>query len=248
MTNRFAGHENDPPDQQPVTTNPGVTSPNQQRPASHPGTPQPPPPSIRMRHVQPMQGQTRRKPTNAQRGPLYLPCWSMLLMLMGVFIVTVGIVGAIVAFGGNPPADNATAIVRIVTAPPTLLNSQPQVIVPTLRPADTRAPNQNTAQPLVLSGPTLLPPDFTPTPMRILIGATVSVDNVGRNMLNVRSRPGTIGSEVVFRAAERRLFTVVDGPQQADGFTWWRIENPADASQNGWAASNYLLAVSRPAN
>ncbi len=67
----------------------------------------------------------------------------------------------------------------------------------------------------------------------------VVVANVGDQELNVRDVAGVTTSEVLFRSAEGTEFSIIDGPQQADGFTWWRIQDPI-TQQLGWAVANYL--------
>jgi hypothetical protein len=39
---------------------------------------------------------------------------------------------------------------------------------------------------------------------------------------------------------------VEDGPKDVDGFTWWYLVGPYDASRRGWAVSNYLSVVQNP--
>jgi hypothetical protein len=114
----------------------------------------------------------------------------------------------------------------------------------------TQTPQSNTVQSqgqnpvsFVMSGPTLPPPAITPTVISMAIGLTVRVVDVGDEQLNVRERAGVQDVAVKFRAPENTLFTVVDGPTQADGLTWWKIQDPENSTHNGWAASNYLEVV-----
>jgi hypothetical protein len=66
---------------------------------------------------------------------------------------------------------------------------------------------------------------------------------VDADELNIRDKPGVIGSNVVARAREGSVFTIVEGPQQADGFTWWRIQDIQDPSRAGWGVANYLRVI-----
>jgi hypothetical protein len=91
-----------------------------------------------------------------------------------------------------------------------------------------------------LSGPTLRPVEISPTPRIITIGEQVVVIDVGVQQLNVRDEPGVIDTAIIFRAEEGSIFTIIDGPRQADGLTWWQIQDPYNTSRTGWAASNYL--------
>lgn len=78
-------------------------------------------------------------------------------------------------------------------------------------------------------------------PTSLSVGAQVKVANVGEQELNIRHRPGVAGSQVLFRAAEGSTFNILGGPQQADGLTWWHIQDPF-SQLDGWAAANYLQA------
>jgi len=39
---------------------------------------------------------------------------------------------------------------------------------------------------------------------------------------------------------------VRDGPQEADGYTWWYLVAPYDENRAGWAASEFLAAIPSP--
>jgi hypothetical protein len=99
-------------------------------------------------------------------------------------------------------------------------------------------------QNFIMQGTVLPTPYITPTALSISIGATIRVIDVGDQQLNVRELPGVIDVDVVFRAPENTLFTIVDGPSQGDGLTWWKIQDPQSSQRSGWAASNYLEVVS----
>lgn len=85
----------------------------------------------------------------------------------------------------------------------------------------------------------LLPPTPTPrpaptaTPEPVLtIGGTARVQASDGDTLNVRSGPGR-GFDIVTNLANDTLVTLTDGPQEADGFRWWKIRT-ADGVE-GWA-------------
>ena len=52
--------------------------------------------------------------------------------------------------------------------------------------------------------------------------------------------------ETVFVGEEEEIFLVKDGPQQADGYTWWYLVAPYDETRAGWAAADFLAAVPAP--
>jgi uncharacterized protein YgiM (DUF1202 family) len=68
------------------------------------------------------------------------------------------------------------------------------------------------------------------------IGQTVVV---ATDRLNLRVEPG-LDSEVVVVLGEGQQATVVDGPVDADGYTWYQLD--ADGTV-GWSASSFLVAA-----
>ncbi len=77
------------------------------------------------------------------------------------------------------------------------------------------------------------------------IGAYVQISGTEGAGLRIRSAPG-LNSDTVFRGEEAETFTVKDGPQQADGYTWWYIVAPFDETRAGWAAADFLTVVPAP--
>ena len=39
---------------------------------------------------------------------------------------------------------------------------------------------------------------------------------------------------------------MVDGPTEADGLAWWKLQNINDANDVGWAAGDYLKPTTAP--
>lgn len=175
----------------------------------------------------------KRKTSDRASNPLYLPAWSVGLMLLLVFGIVASIVTLVVTLGGQSAPGGEPRII-IITAEPSNTPSGP----PTATVASVEAlPSFQAPLPTFgLEGPTLVPVILTPTPIAITIGATVIV-NV--NGLNVRSAAGT-NNDVVTFASQGDRFTVVAGPQQASNLTWWQVQDPDDPSIVGWAAADYL--------
>ncbi len=80
---------------------------------------------------------------------------------------------------------------------------------------------------------------------QIGIGAYVQITGTEGAGLRIRSAPG-LTSDTVFRGEEAETFKITDGPQQADGYTWWRVVAPYDETRTGWAASEFLTVVPAP--
>lgn len=172
---------------------------------------------------------------------LYLPWWSLALMLVGVLVFSFLIVLAIALLGGSANPTNRDPIIVIVTAPPT---------APGQTSSGGAAPSgsqilmgQNPPSSLDLQGPTLPAVQFTATPITIEVGKLVIVAGLDGNELNVRDQPGTIQTNILDLVPEGTIMTVVDGPRQADGFTWWQIQS-MDQTIKGWAVSNFLQVAS----
>jgi len=180
---------------------------------------------------------TRRQ----SRQGLYLPCWSLFAMFFAVAVMMAFLIAVLIGLGSINTPTPATPVLRIITGiPPTAVASAftgSQTGRETVR-------NSTTAEGLPLAGPELSPVLLTATPISISLGATIAVEGVDEQKLNVRDVPGTRESSILFRADEEERFIIAEGPRQADGFTWWRIQDPSNPTRTGWAVSNYLLVIS----
>lgn len=114
-------------------------------------------------------------------------------------------------------------------------------------PADLTVIPAPTHTPAATAIPTLDPLAATQTldPNAININGYVQITGTGGDGLRIRSAPG-LNSETVFRGEESEVFIVKDGPQTADGYTWWYLVAPYDDTRAGWAASEFLAVVPTP--
>jgi hypothetical protein len=86
---------------------------------------------------------------------------------------------------------------------------------------------------------TELPPVTVEEPSAgIYIGGQVRVDTDGTR-LRSRDVPG-LGGNVVIMFEPGELLQVIDGPVDADGYTWWKVENDGDF---GWSAADFLTPI-----
>jgi hypothetical protein len=120
-----------------------------------------------------------------------------------------------------------------------------------------------TAMLSVIKAPTETPiaPVFTPTPIttptptqqepvqggNIAIGNYVQVSGTGGEGLRLHQN-ASISSDVRYIAIEAEVFVVKDGPVDADGYTWWLLQDPYSEDAAGWGAANYLVVVQNPAS
>ena len=185
----------------------------------------------------PRPGTARYRRENA----VYLPLWLIALMLVLVALTAGAIVLLVISLGGNNDTpDEAPVVVMSSAVPTTRPDSFPLVpITPTL-PAFADRSVQQPVGTFALAGPTLATPVISPTPRPVDIGADVVVVDVGDQQLNIRDQAGVFETSVIFRVPEGGRMTVLEGPLQIDGLTWWRVQNAANPSQTGWAAANYL--------
>ena len=95
--------------------------------------------------------------------------------------------------------------------------------------------------------PTYDPAQGTPTPQAGEISLNGYVQIIGTNGegLRLRETPGLNGKHL-FLGFDSEIFQVVDGPEEADGYIWWYILAPYDNTRIGWAASDFLEAVTSP--
>ena len=120
------------------------------------------------------------------------------------------------------------------------------------RPAETQgfvpadltilAPPTSTSAPTPTGTPS---GTVTPPPGQIGVGGYVQITGTEGQGLRIRSAPG-LNSDTVFRGDESETFQVKDGPQVADGYTWWYLVAPYDTTRAGWAAADYLAVVPSP--
>jgi hypothetical protein len=125
------------------------------------------------------------------------------------------------------------------------------------RPASEQ-PGFKPADLTILPGPTSTPSPVptvdqsllgTPTAEsgQIAVGTYVQITGTEGVGLRMRSEPG-LGSELLFLGYDSEVFQVEQGPEQADGYTWWYLVAPYDATRAGWAAADYLVAIPPPQN
>ncbi len=184
--------------------------------------PQPPPPLL--------------QPTRSRGSSLSLPIWSVALMLFMVCGAVSCIVLAVVSLGGRTVPASPPQFQIVTAVVPTNTPFIPPPIAPS--PVVSQGALAGTVSSFALIGPTLAPVEISPTPVNIALGMDVVVD-AEESGVNVRSGAG-IANARLFVAPNGSIFRVIDGPAQADGLTWWQIQNTVDPNQVGWAAAAYL--------
>lgn len=141
-------------------------------------------------------------------------------------VVSLTFVLVIPTISSNPP-DPAVPVMTVLAAPTS--TRTPVEYEPSLEVRDPTA--TSTAPPASEGG--------------FSLGEIVEVSGTEGGGLRFRSEPG-IASSINFLGLENEVFEVREGPQEADGYTWWLLVNPYDPTQSGWAVANYLRAISAP--
>jgi len=165
---------------------------------------------------------------------------SRLPMLIGIVAVLVLLALILVAVLLATQGSSLMARLNPTKTPtpsPTLAATPTSVFPPTLTP--TRVPPTFT--------PTPAPPTSTPRPAPVALAKDVlaKVTPPEGVKLKVRDKPSTAGA-VLGELDKDAQVTIVDGPQEASGITWWKVDNGAGLV--GWSAEGlggvkYLVPV-----
>lgn len=173
--------------------------------------------------------------TTRQDSGLYLPAWSVLLMMVTVFLVAFGLIGLLIGLGGGaqPGGDPRVVIITAVPSNTPQPGSQTSTPVPNLLSGGTPGSLPNFA----LEGPTLPPVVLSPTPSpivpRVALGDVVIVV---ADVINLRQQPGTIGEPITQLEVGDEL-TIIAGPQVENNLTWWQVR-VTDTGEEGWVAES----------
>jgi hypothetical protein len=88
-------------------------------------------------------------------------------------------------------------------------------------------------------------PTPTTAPVGIGIGTYVQISGTQGAGLRIRSQPGLQGKQL-FLGFDTEVYTVIDGPREVDGYTWYDLAAINDQTRAGWAASNFLTVIPKP--
>jgi hypothetical protein len=142
------------------------------------------------------------------KGRRGLPLWPLVVILLLILTVLITL--------WNP------------FAPPT----QPTMeIIPTVTPA------LPTVAPFPTATPTPKPTPTPSVPTEIAVGGYVKVVGAEADQLSYRSGPGLDYARLTI-VKDGTILEVLEGPEEADGYTWWRLED--EDGFIGWAADDWL--------
>ncbi|MCK4470349.1 MAG: SH3 domain-containing protein, partial [Anaerolineae bacterium] len=104
-------------------------------------------------------------------------------------------------------------------------------IIPTVTPA------LPTVAPLPTATSTPKPTPTPSVPTEIKVGVYVKVVSAEADELSYRSGPGLNYARLSI-VKDGTILEVLEGPEEADGYTWWRLED--EDGDIGWAADKWL--------
>ena len=117
----------------------------------------------------------------------------------------------------------------------------PEEVTPVL--TKISAPTQTPEPPVPTASPTATGTTTVVLPEGVIgVGIYVQVMGTDGAGLRMRSEPGLTGT-VNFTALDAEVFLVIDGPVEADGYTWWHLEAPYDQTRKGWSAGDFLSPI-----
>ncbi len=91
------------------------------------------------------------------------------------------------------------------------------------------------------------PPTTAPPPANVIaVNGWVQVANAG-NGLTLRGTPAKSGARITLMPNGTKA-RVADGPKQADGYTWWKVDSfsSKDPTKSGWCAADFLTPIPKP--
>ncbi|MEM9773906.1 MAG: SH3 domain-containing protein [Chloroflexota bacterium] len=155
--------------------------------------------------------------------------WLLAGILFTIAALLVGL--AVLAQMIIPPETDDVAelaqptIIRL-TAPPTAVpTSTPDIPTPTSIPTFTPSPT----------------PNLLIAPQEVSSGFFAAVANTAA----VNFRNGFGSSNAIISVLDQgTVALVIDGPVDADGFTWWQLE--LDDTSRGWVAGEFLIPAGEP--
>jgi hypothetical protein len=167
-----------------------------------------------------------KPPTQAKRR-LTLPPW--VLVTAAAVIAILSCIGLVLVVNHARQKGEATATVEVKAATQAVAFAT-AVLTPTATTEIT--PTATAVLPISVTV-TASPAVFT----EIAPGAQVVVGGTLGQGLNLRATP-TTGGRLVGSAKDGAVLTVLEGPQEANGYTWWKVQTPD--GKVGWAAGKFL--------
>lgn len=167
----------------------------------------------------------------ATRQRLTLPPWALLaIVVAAVILLCVGLFFIVRAIREGSAAEEPTA---------TATATRPVLPTATMTP---RPPIATVALPTATIAPPTVEPTVAPLPPDtggIEAGAKVVVQGTSPDGLNIRAQAST-KSKILKNVKDKTTLEVLEGPEQAEGYVWWKVKAVRDPKIVGWAVGQYL--------
>ncbi|HWK80700.1 MAG TPA: SH3 domain-containing protein [Thermomicrobiales bacterium] len=136
--------------------------------------------------------------------------------------------------GNDDKEPEATTVPGVVVTPTEQINVPTATVevVVTQPPAPTAVATTPASEP---TATTAAENPATPPAAEIVVGGTVTTTEE----VNLRPEASTTGDAVAVLPAGTTL-TVIGGPQEADGYTWWNVEDTE--GDTGWVVADFIQA------
>jgi hypothetical protein len=198
----------------------------------------------------------RRRRLSKSDSGLYLPWWSLLILIIVAGVAAFGVLGFVLSLGGDPLGDQPAQVVIVTNAnEPTAFNAgggtgedvPANALVITFTPGGVPTNEVIAPTPVPVADPTETPlPGVT---SGCPLNALVTVTGTGTVGLSIRSQPRQ-GNNITSVAREGETLRIVGGPENStgvDGATieWCQIEgvDVDTPDRSGWAARSFLAEI-----
>jgi hypothetical protein len=153
---------------------------------------------------------------------------SRMMLMAGALVVVLLLAGGTFLLTRNGGKPNPGAV--------------PTVTVAAVVPSPTGFGDPTATVPVQPTQPPAVPPSDV-----IGVNGWVQVTGTGSGLV-IRNTPARSGKRQLVMPDGSKMH-VIDGPQEADGFTWWKVDqyNSKDPSASGWCAAQFLVPIPAPA-
>ena len=211
------------------------------QPRVEPVIEQPPPPPARASYAE--YARRPRRQSKSDSG-LYLPWWSLVLLIMVVGVGAFGLLYIVLQTGSSLTGNQTPRVVVVTNSRQDEFNNSgsgnvnqgpPGSIPTTLAPIATAVP---------IAVPTATPPGVT---TGCPLDTIVEVVGVSPNPLLIRPEPRQ-DDNWTSQALEGEQLRIVGGPETSTGLSgtleWCQVAGVTNPVHSGWAARDYLVIVS----
>lgn len=174
----------------------------------------------------PWEDPERKSRPQARRRRVTLPPWALLAILVAIIILLC--VGVVLIVRAVRQGDGDGTL---TPSPTFTVQASPSATVSLLEPTSAISPTAT----VILSIST---PPVTAVPTEIRPGVLVVVTGTGGTGLRLRASAST-SADMLALAREGTVLTVLEGPEEANGYTWWKVRTPE--GDDGWGAANWLV-------